>query len=190
MILFIIISIILRFTVSDIPTVAITVLKFTIYCLPFKIIFLDQSFIFIIIRVVLVFITEVLIFWHSEWLWASSLMLNMVFVFKIFFWGRRMVFKLAFCNIHIWIWRLSKVFFLRLLRVLFVVLTLFRGSAFLFRFFLLVRVFWFGIISLGIFLLLRILLFILSPRWLLLFIFLKWAWWLWISKTSGCFYMF
>jgi len=85
MILFIIISIILRFTVSDIPTVAITVLKFTIYCLPFKIIFLDQSFIFIIIRVVLVFITEVLIFWHSEGLWASSLMLNMVFVFKIFF---------------------------------------------------------------------------------------------------------
>lgn len=85
MILIIIISIILRFTVSDIPTVAITVLKFTIYCLPFKIIFLDQSFIFIIIRVVLVFITEVLIFWHSEGLWASSLMLNMVFVFKIFF---------------------------------------------------------------------------------------------------------
>ena len=128
--------VLLGIAVSIIPAVAKAVLKFTIYCLFFKIIFIDQGLIFFII--INVCISVVLIFWKGEGLWAASLMLIVAFVIKIFIWVIRIVIELAFCNFHVWIWRLSEVLFLRLLRVLFALFLTFYFSSwriFLFWFF-------------------------------------------------------
>ena len=78
--------VLLGIAVSIIPAVAKAVLKFTIYCLFFKIIFIDQGLIFFII--INVCISIVLIFWKGEGLWAASLMLIVAFIIKIFIFQR------------------------------------------------------------------------------------------------------
>ena len=193
MILIIIVFILIGVTVSKISTIAITVLKFTIYCLTFKIMFLDYGLIFIIFRIVMVFKPKVLIFWHCKRLWASPLVLDVAFVFIILLGGRWIIIELAFCNFNVWIWRLSEILFLRLLRMffaLFMTFTFPSRRALFFLFFVFWWAFRIRIMHLRLFLLFRILFFARSPRILLLFIFLKWIRWLWIRKTSWRFYIF